>query len=143
MSTKAKTATEDESEAGEAGAGDGARGDGARGGDAAVTRADVESIVESVVPRIVDELLGDDTDGDGAGDGDGGEGARGGGASSPATVEADIGAAVSRELGRIRSQEQTSELAKTVEGLREKVERAPRKLRRVTRWVWGADDGNE
>lgn len=139
--TKTKAPAGEGTEEGEGGAGDsGARGDGARGGDAPVTRADVEGIVESLVPRIVDELLGGD-DGDQGDSGDGGEGDGGGGApNAPANVETSIAAAVANELGRIRTAEQTAALADEVKELREKVEKAPVKLRRVTRAVWGGEE---
>lgn len=142
--TQTKPPTDDAQDAGAGdGAGDdGARGDGARGGDAPVTRGDVESIVESLVPRIVDELLGDDGagDGDAGNSGDGGSGDGGGAPSSAAHVEQSVAGEVAAALQNIRTAEQVAEMRNELTSVRETIEKAPRKLSRLTRAVWG-DDG--
>lgn len=134
-----KTETKADEESAADGSADAPRGDGAGGSNDPVTRGDVANIVEELVPRIVDELLGDDGTG-GEGDGDASRGSDGGSGTPepPARVESSVAAEVARELGRIRTAEQTTALADEVKEIREKIaEKPPLKVKRVTRWFWG------
>lgn len=124
-------------------AGDGTNDDGGGGDDngtrSGVTLEQVQQVAEETAKRVVESLLADDGTDDGAGDGggDGGTGHADGGPASNRDVERTVGAQVREELDRIRGTEKLEERVGAVE---KAVEKAPVKMGKLTRAIWGGDE---
>lgn len=101
---------------------------------------------QALVERVVGEVLAILKGGGGGGDDDGGDGDDDKGAGTAPRgrdVERDTFRAVADAMAQLRKEEATDTRIKKLERrVEERVkEEAPASFRRVTRWVWGDNDG--
>jgi hypothetical protein len=137
--TQAKERTDEREE-------DGAGGDGARSGDDGgarepLTLEQVEEVAEDVATRVLEKFIGADDDaGRDGDDGDRGAGDDRGRAGSPRQLERDVAAEVRAEIAKMKRDDEELDQrigAKVAEKI---VERAPVKLSRLARFMWGGDE---